>query len=189
AEFDGKQQYHAHGIETMYRHTAVRQLATIRSHGLGKPAPETVGIDLEGRSMTLREYRGKVVLVSFSATWCFPCMKMIPHEEQVVERFARDKFEIVGVNSDTDLTAARNAVDRHEISWRSFRNGDEGPSQISERWNVVGYPTLYLIDSDGVIRKRWIGNPPPDDLESSIERLIARAAGSGPAADKGGCAG
>src|SRR5262249_4600174 len=119
AEFDGKQRYHAQGIETMYRETAVRQLATIRSHGLGKPAPETVGIDLEGRSMTLSEYRGKVVLVSFWTTWCFPCMKMIPHEKQVVERFAREKFAIVGVNSDTDLRAAREAVDRHEITWRS----------------------------------------------------------------------
>jgi thiol-disulfide isomerase/thioredoxin len=184
AEFDGKQEYPAQGIENLYRRSAERQLATIRSHGLGKTAPEIVGVDLDGRSMTLSEYRGKVVLVSFWATWCFPCMKMIPHERQVVERFDRDQFAIVGVNSDTDLRAAREAANQHAITWRSFRNGDEGAGQISRRWNVVGYPTLYLLDPGGVVRSRWIGNPPPDDLESSIGRLIARAASGASAATK-----
>jgi thiol-disulfide isomerase/thioredoxin len=176
AEFDGKQLYHAQGIENMYRQSAMRELANIRSHGLGKPAPEIACVDLDGRPMTLSEYRGKAVLVSFWATWCFPCMKLIPHEKRVVERFDRNRFAIVGVNSDADLKAAREAVKQHEISWRSFRNGREGAERISERWHILGYPTLYLLDANGIVRKRWIGNPPPDDLEATIERLIAAAA-------------
>jgi thiol-disulfide isomerase/thioredoxin len=178
AEFDGKLQYHAQGIENMYRKAAERELANIRSHGLGKPAPETQGVDLEGRSMTLSEYRGKVVLVSFWATWCFPCMKLIPHEKRVVEQFDRNRFAIVGVNSDTDLQAAREAASSHGITWRSFRNRGEGAEQISRQWNIVGYPTLYLLDGEGIVRKRWIGNPPPDDLETRIEHLLAQAAGA-----------
>ncbi|WP_406699051.1 redoxin domain-containing protein [Singulisphaera sp. Ch08] len=177
AEFDGEHEYHAQGIEKVYRRSAELQLSTIRSHGLGKTAPEIVGVDLDDRPISLNDYHGKVVLVSFWATWCFPCMKMIPHEKEVAERFNRDRFAIVGVNSDTDLRAAREAVDRHGITWRSFRNGDEGPGQISQRWKVVGYPTLYLLDHEGVVRKRWIGNPPLDDLVASIERLLSRAAG------------
>ena len=186
AEFDGKLKYHAAGIEQMNRASAVRQLEEIRSHGLGKPAPETVGIDLDGKPMALTEYRGKVVLVSYWATWCYPCMKMIPHEKVLVGRFAADRFAIVGVNSDTDLDAARRAVVRHEVAWRSFRNAVEGKPAIANLWKVVGYPTLYLLDSDGIVRKRWIGNPPPDDLHASIERLMAGAADEPPSRTQSG---
>jgi pimeloyl-ACP methyl ester carboxylesterase/thiol-disulfide isomerase/thioredoxin len=189
AEFDGKVEYRASGIEAHYRQCALRQLASIRSHGLGKVAPATAGIDLDGRPMTLFEYRGKVVLVSFWATWCFPCMKLVEHEKQLVKRFDRDQFTILGVNSDTDLKAARTSVERHGITWRSLRNGDEGPGKISNQWHIVGYPTLYLLDREGIIRKRWIGNPPPQELESWIERLIAGTSGDRRSATKAGAPG
>jgi thiol-disulfide isomerase/thioredoxin len=172
SEFDGTVQYPASGIEEMNRDYAKRALRIIHSFGLGKEAPETVGVDLEGNPMTLADYRGKAVLVSFWGTWCAPCMRMIPHEIDLIERFGDERFAVVGINADGDIEKARHAVETHRIPWRSFRNERDGQDDVTDQWLVSAYPTFYLLDLNGIVRKRWIGEPPLDDLSDSIERLI-----------------
>lgn len=168
AEFDGETRHRTDGIEQMYRDTARRILDTIRTHGLGAPAPVTVGVDLDGRPISLADFRGKAVLVSFWATWCYPCMKAIPHEKALLERFGPEQFAIVGVNADEDPGVAREAVAEHGIPWRSFRGGRGDGTSIADDWHVAGYPTLYLLDAEGVIVGTWLGMPPQRELERAI---------------------
>ena len=175
AEFDGSVDYHYQGIEKHFQRMAKKAIEELQSRGIGHPAPEIAGLDLDGRPMTLASYRGKVVLLSFWATWCFPCMKLLPHEAELAARLRDRPFAIVGVNSDTDEAAARDAVAKHEIPWRSFRDRAAGGSSISGAWDVLGFPTLYLIDHEGAIRRRWIGSPPPADLDQQIDRLVKAA--------------
>ena len=111
-QFDGQFEYPNQRIEQTYHQWARTQLDEIASRGIGKPAPQIVGIDLDGQSMKLSDYRGKVVLLSFWATWCYPCMKLIPHERKLAERLADGAFAIVGVNGDKDVQAAREAARR-----------------------------------------------------------------------------
>jgi hypothetical protein len=54
-----------------------------------------------------------------------------------------------------------------------------GKRPVSGAWDVLGYPTLYLIDHAGVIRKRWIGSPPPEVLDREIDRLVEAATRQG----------
>src|SRR6266567_2685377 len=102
--------------------------------------------------MKLSEYRGKVVLLSFWAMWCVPCMKFIPHEQALAARFEGEPFAIVGVHGDNDDEVSRNAVASHKISWRSFHDQPADKPAISDEWHVIGWPTVYLIDRAGVIR-------------------------------------
>jgi thiol-disulfide isomerase/thioredoxin/predicted esterase len=181
AEFDGKQSYRAQGIEQGYIAEARGQLVELRHRAVGRPAPEITGIDLSGRPMRLSDYRGRVVLLNFWATWCFPCMKLIPHELDLVKTFQGQPFDIVGVNCDTDVGKARAAVERTGMTWRSFRaQADDGPP-ITKQWKVVGYPCLYLIDHHGTIRKRWVGSPPAQDLTHSTRVLVDAARRNVPA--------
>ena len=83
----------------------------------------------------LSDYRGKVVMIAFWATWCSPCMKLIPHERELVTRLADKPFAIVGVNGDVDAQRIAQAVDTHEITWRSFHDERPGNHSISEEWN------------------------------------------------------
>ena len=140
--------------------------------GIGKLAPEIVGTDLEDQPMKLSDYRGKVVLLSFWATWCPPCMRLIPHERQIANRFRDRPFAIVGINGDSDAAAIKKAVVTHGITWRSFHDKGIKGGTISERWKIVGWPELYLIDQEGIIREKWLDTPPPEKLDQAIDQLL-----------------
>jgi hypothetical protein len=81
-------------------------------------------------------------------------------------------FAIVGINADGDLKAATDAVAEHGMTWRSFRNErkEDGPT-ISEDW-VIGFPTFYVIDREGIIRKRWLGETTLEELNAVINPLL-----------------
>jgi len=170
--FDGETDYHAKGIEQHYRQATQRVLETIRLHGLGAPALTTVGVDLEGRPMSLADYHGKVVLLSFWATWCGPCMKAIPHEKELLERFDSEQFAIVGVNGDRKPTVAIQAALEHGMSWRSFQDEKECGASIANDWHIAGWPTYYLLDVEGIIARRWQGWPSPTELNEAIRGSI-----------------
>ncbi len=101
---------------------------------------------------------------------------MYPHERSLVEKHKDDPFAIVGINSDKDLEQLQGALEKERITWRSFWNGPEGTAgPISRRWNVQGWPTLYLIDAKGTIRHKWVGSPSTEVLDQAIGELIAEA--------------
>ncbi len=118
---------------------------------IGRPAPEIQGEDIDGKPMNLSEFRGKVVVVSFWATWCGPCMALVPHEKALVEKMKGRPFVLIGVNGDDDRERAKAVCAKEGISWRSFWTG--GAKQgIPVQWGVSGWPTIYVIDGNGVIR-------------------------------------
>jgi thiol-disulfide isomerase/thioredoxin len=143
-----------------------------RTRGVGKPVPALSGEDLEGKLFRLSDYRGKTVLLSFWASWCVPCMSLVPHERELVARMKDKPFVLIGVNGDTDPDAARKAAVVRQISWPSFKNQQTSGKTISDDWGLAGWPTLYLIDREGIIRKRWVGAPPPEVLDREVERMV-----------------
>ena len=95
---------------------------------------------------------------------------MYPHERSLVERMKDRPFALIGVNSDTSLEKIKEVVAEEKISWRSFWNGPEGPDgRISSLWNVKGWPTIYIIDHEGVIRNK---NLRGDDLDVILAQLF-----------------
>jgi thiol-disulfide isomerase/thioredoxin len=172
--FDGSDPY-IKPVEDNLISCAKHEAEVIRALGAGKPAPTMEGVDLDGRPMTLADFRGKVVLVSFWATWCGPCMRLIPHERSLLERFKDKPFAIVGVNADREREALRRALEKTEITWRSFQNERPGKASIAEEWKVSGWPTLYLIDHEGIIGRRWNGVPGDKELDRDVNRLTDAA--------------
>jgi thiol-disulfide isomerase/thioredoxin len=124
----------------------------LRNLGLGKTPPAVEGEDLDGKKLKLSEFRGKVTLVVFWAGWCGPCMAAVPHERELLKRYADKPFAIVGVNGDKDRAAGKAAAAKGEIPWRSFADCKSGSGPIVKWWNVDAWPTLYLLDGKGVIR-------------------------------------
>ena len=84
-------------------------------------------------------------------------------------------FALLGVNADEDVTERDAAVKRAGVNWRSFKNAaGDGPA-VTDLWNVQSFPTLYLIDHTGVIRKVWRELPNTETLAKDVADLVAAA--------------
>ncbi len=95
---------------------------------------------------------------------------MYPHERSLVQRLNDEPFALIGVNSDKDLEFVRRRVQEEAITWRSFWNGPKGTSgPISARWNVRGWPTIYVLDHKGVIRFK---NVRGEAMDKAVDQLL-----------------
>ncbi len=99
---------------------------------------------------------------------------MYPHERSLVKRLESKPFVLIGVNSDRDRVELKRVIDKEKITWRSFMDGSNRRS-ISDRWNIEGWPTLFLIDAKGVLRHKHIGSRGEKVLDDEIDKLIAEA--------------
>jgi hypothetical protein len=97
---------------------------------------------------------------------------MYPHERSLMEKYADAPFMIVGVNSDDDRERARRVCEEKNLSWPSFYNGGGTDGPISTRWGVRGWPTVYVIDHEGIIRET---NARGERLDRAIEEWLPKA--------------
>jgi len=105
---------------------------------------------------------------------------MYPHERSLVKRLADKPFALIGVNSDRDREQLKEVLKQENITWRSFWNGKDGTGgPISTKWNVQGWPTLYVLDHKGVIRHKWLGSPGDEVMDEAIDKLVKEAQGDG----------
>ncbi len=101
---------------------------------------------------------------------------MIPHERSLVNKLSGKPFVLIGVNSDKDRgkdpEELKKDLKDNQVTWRSFQNQRKDQKAIAEEWNVQGWPTLYLIDHKGVIKKKWLGGPGNEVLDKEVEKLV-----------------
>ena len=96
---------------------------------------------------------------------------MFPHERSLVKQLADKPFALIGVNSDQDFEQLQTAVKKKGITWRSFWNGENGTAgPISTQWSVTSWPTIYVVDAEGVIRFKQVRG---DELDEAITTLLA----------------
>ncbi|SRR5258708_5622106 len=106
---------------------------------------------------------------------------MYPHERSLVKDLEGKPFALLGINSDTDKEKLKKAMEEEHITWRSWWNGPEGTGgPISTKWNVSGWPTLYILDHKGVVRHKYLGSPGDKVLDQAIAKLVKEAEGESP---------
>lgn len=136
---------------------------------IGNPAPDIDAVDLDGTRLALESLRGKVVVISFWASWCGACLNRVHEENQLVEEFADEDFVFMGINGDSDLEDARRAVKEHAIRFRSWWDNPEDKETIVARWGVTSWPTTFVIDQTGTIRFKDLSGA---DLSRAIRQLL-----------------
>jgi AhpC/TSA family len=100
---------------------------------------------------------------------------MFPHERSLVKRLDGKPFALIGVNSDEDKEKLKTENEKQQVTWRSFWDGStDGP--IATKWNVSGWPTIYVIDAKGVIRFK---NVRGEAMDKAVDELLKEAESGG----------
>lgn len=144
----------ARGAETL-GDAARRELSELLSLAIGQIAPEIEGKDVDGRRFRLSDYRGKVVVLNFfSHRACPICRALYPEDRTLVKRFEGKPFVMLGISCEDKLDELRSLKDQGQITWRTWFDGPVDGGPIAGRWNIRGWPMVYILDDKGVIRNK-----------------------------------
>ncbi len=139
---------------------------------VGKPMPID-GVTHDDKKFTIEQYRGKVVLVDFWATWCGPCRAAMPALIELYDELHDEGFEVVGISLDQDKDALLKYIDENEIEWPNIFDADDSDSDrkaLAERYGVNAIPTTFLLDKEGrVVAKNLHG----EKLKEKIEAVLS----------------
>jgi thiol-disulfide isomerase/thioredoxin len=156
------------GRNSNARTWAINKLREIRLLAIGKVLPEVSGEKLEGGVGQITDYRGKVVVLDVWTTWCGPCNRMIPHQVEMVERFAGKPFALLSVSCDRDQETLENFLEQTSMPWDHWWVAPD--SQFKQALNISAFPTIFVLDGNGVIRHK---NLMGEQLEEAIDALLA----------------
>jgi thiol-disulfide isomerase/thioredoxin len=130
--------------------------------------------DIEGKTVRLADFRGKVLLVDIWGTWCGPCVRAVPHLVELHRKYRDKGLEILGINYEMKQGEEAAAVvkkfrDKAQLTYACALGSQELLKQVP---NFQGFPTILLFDPDGKVRAKLVGYQPPLVLETLVERLL-----------------
>lgn len=108
--------------------------------------------DLDGRQVRLADYRGKVVMIDFWATWCVPCLQALPDLKQLYADLHGQGFEILGISFDEEDEALKEFLVRQKMTWPQHRGGLPEDNVLGQQLDIATWPTVWLVDKRGVLR-------------------------------------
>ena len=119
---------------------------------VGKPMV-LAGNGLNGKPVDIKQYRNKIVLVVYWSSWCKPCTEDLPELKELFSKYNERKFEILGVNLDTDPQAATAYIAQHKLPWQHVAEpgGLEGP--LAKQFGIISLPTMFIVNAEGVVYK------------------------------------
>ena len=135
-----------------------------------KNAPEFALKDASGKVVHISDYKGKVVLLDFWATWCGPCNIEIPWFTEFQKKYRAQGFEVVGISMDDDgWKAIKPFVTQKNINYQILLGDDKTGDQYG---GVEALPTTFVIDRNGRIASVHVGLSGKKDFENAIEQLL-----------------
>jgi cytochrome c biogenesis protein CcmG/thiol:disulfide interchange protein DsbE len=135
---------------------------------LGDPAPEIVGVTLDGEPFRLSDLAGRPVVLNFWGPSCVPCRDEFPLLEAKQAQFAADGLAIVGILTDDPPAPARDFVAEYGATWPTVEDPDK---EAKTAYRVVGRPQTYFVDGSGIIRSIQIGELTDADFDRQFEKI------------------
>jgi thiol-disulfide isomerase/thioredoxin len=129
------------------------------------------GKDLDGTAYSLQDFRGRVVLVDFWASWCVPCRVENRHYPELLEKYSGNGFSVFGVNLDDSRSAWARASQQDGVTWPQISDLMGLKSPMAQDYNVTALPVSFLLDEEGRILAR---NLRGDKLTKKLEELFGR---------------
>ena len=144
-------------------------IARVRHATVGGTLPEWIGRRLDGTEEPLSAYRGRVLLIDFWATWCGPCIVVLPHLRELVADLPAERFALLAISVDDDVKTVTEFMKQEAMPWYNWHLGLS--LDLEHILDVRGFPTYILADEHGVILFK--GGAAPARLRCMAERAVA----------------
>ena len=136
---------------------------------VGEPVPDFSRADLAGKQIVLADYRGKVVVLNFWATWCPPCREEMPVFSQWQRDFQGKGLQVIGISMDDDVTDVKKFLSQFPVSYPIVM----GDAKFAERFGgVLGLPLTYVIGRQGQVVARYQGETDLAKLQVKVNELL-----------------
>lgn len=133
---------------------------------------EVTGVTLDGRRVSLQDYRGKVVLIDFWATWCGPCIREMPNIFANYAKYNQVGFEVIAISLDDDLDDLRGFLTKETPPWQVIADRHpQNPESMSAKFGIRAIPTLLLVGPDGKVIDVNCRGP---RLEAKLQAIFGR---------------
>jgi peroxiredoxin len=136
---------------------------------IGKIFPDFKEKDTDGNDLSISNFKGKVVLVDFWATWCGPCVAELPNVLEAYNDYHEKGFEVVGISLDSAKDKLEQFVKRRKMPWVQYFDGQGWSNKLAQQYGVTSIPATYLLDEGGKIVAKDLRGPA---LKVEIARLL-----------------
>lgn len=138
----------AHGNEVY------KTIQLFEKPAINHPAPDFTTIGYNGEKICLSSLRGKTVILDFWASWCVPCLESISHLKTLYHKYQNNGLVVIGISIDNDKAKWIKAIEKHKLNiWQQTLNVD-----IKSLYPIFSIPVMIVIDKNGKIIKKWVGN-------------------------------
>jgi thiol-disulfide isomerase/thioredoxin len=165
-----------------HKHTAMAKriadkIESMDATAVGKKALQFEKKELNGSTVSLKSLQGKYVLIDFWGSWCKPCRIGHPHMKELYAKYKEKGLEIVGVAQETgqdftkNETAWKNAITQDGINWVQVLNNEVNATyDVVKMYGVSAFPTKVLLDKDGVVIARFVGDS--EKLDEKLKEIF-----------------
>ncbi len=136
---------------------------------IGKPAPNLTMQSIDGRTVSISDFKGKYLLVDFWASWCGPCRQENPNVVTAYNKYKNKNFTILGVSLDDDKQAWKEAVAKDGLAWNHMSDLKQWDSEAVKAYGFDGIPFNVLIDPNGNIIASSLRGP---ELEEKLAQVL-----------------
>jgi peroxiredoxin len=136
----------------------------------GEHAPDFQLKSLDGKTVSLSDYRGKTVLLNFWASWCGPCVGEMPYLQEIHQEWSAKGLVLLTVNVGESSYQANGFMQNYGLTLQVLLDTS---GSVAEQYSIMGIPTTFFIDKDGIIQKKVVGAfPSKEYIEQYLAEII-----------------